>query len=153
VGEPGLLATLRDPALEPVTRHLSRQSTLTGLTRDEVGSYVFHRLGVAGNPHIDLEEGALGHVYEVSRGIPRRVNLVCDRALAEGQRLAVSVIDQPIIHAAAKSVGLSAPSSKSAYLNRDVLVALTLTMLAIGGAALAGYLFQDEVASLILRWK
>jgi len=153
VGEPGLLATLRRPALEPVMRHLSRQSTLTGLTRDEVGHYVFHRLGVAGNPHVDLEQAALWHVYEVSRGIPRRVNLVCDRALAEGQRLSISVIDQPIINAAAKAVGLAASPSKKTDLYRGLLIALTLTMLAIGGAAAAGFVFQDEVASLILRWQ
>src|SRR3989442_1209755 len=61
------------------------RSYLQPLPRKETYRYVEHRLRVAGLPGaVPFTRGALAKIYKYSRGIPRVINLVCDRALMAG---------------------------------------------------------------------
>ena len=49
---------------------------------DDVPDYIVHRLTVAGNTgHLSFADDAFGKIYDFSRGNPRRINILCDRAL------------------------------------------------------------------------
>lgn len=145
-GEPDLLTLLRQSAVQPLLQHATVQAKLDALDDDEVGGFLFHRLAVAGNPHIDFDDAALSRLAELSCGVPRLVSLLGDRALAEGERSAISVIDQPIVEAAAEALDLAPPPSKARH---TLLMGLTFALLLLAGAAVAAYVFRSQLAALL----
>lgn len=149
VGEPELLPLLSQPVLQPLSRHVSTRSVLGPLERDEVGSYVLHRLAVAGNPHVDFDDTALSRVADLSYGAPRLVNLLCDRAMDEAHRFSTSVIDLPSVELAAHALDLTPPPSAARSLWRAALLGLTFTLLVLLGAAAATYVFRSEIAAIL----
>ncbi len=151
IGEPELLPLLLEPVLQPLARHVSTRSVLGPLERDEVGSYVLHRLAMAGNPHVDFDDPALSRVADCSYGVPRLVNLLCDRAMDEAHRLSTSVIDLPSVELAARALDLSPPPSPARGLWRAALLGLTFTLLVLLGAAAATYVFRSEIAAILAR--
>ncbi len=149
VGEPELHTLLSQPVLQPLMRHAPTRLVLGPLERDEVSNYVLHRLAVAGNPHVDFDDTALSRVADVSYGVPRLVNLLCDRAMAEAHRLSTSVIDLPSVELAAHALDLTTPPSPARSLWRAALLGLTFTLLVLLGAATATYVFRSEIAAIL----
>lgn len=81
VGQPELQASLGTPELRQLNQRLTVRVEIGPLTRDDIGSYVSHRLGVAGNSGVIFDPEALHLAYEGSAGVPRVINLLCDGAL------------------------------------------------------------------------
>lgn len=82
IGQPELRDMLAQPALAQLAQRVIARYHLDALTREETTRYVRHRLQVAGAPNDALfDDAALARVFRWSRGVPRRVNLLCDRAL------------------------------------------------------------------------
>ncbi len=82
VGQPPFLATLRNaPGLED---RVAVKCVLPPLTPSDTAAYVRHRLGVAGGAPDIFTQAALEAIYEITGGIPRRVNRLCDLALLVG---------------------------------------------------------------------
>ena len=85
VGQEQLLEMLRSPGMEHLHQRLIAASHLQPLGLDEVVDYIEHRLtrvGWKGDPTID--EGALRLIHKYSGGIPRRINLICNRLFLSG---------------------------------------------------------------------
>jgi general secretion pathway protein A len=91
IGQPELRDMLARPELEQVAQRVVARYHLGTLSRQETDQYIDHRLSVAGiktrNP---FDHKARQRIYKLSGGVPRRINLLCDRALlgayAEGTR-------------------------------------------------------------------
>ena len=82
VGQPELGLLLDNESLRQLKQRVSVWSRLYPLDYEETVQYVNHRLKVAGGLRLDpFNQGALKEIYRFSRGIPRLVNVVCDRAL------------------------------------------------------------------------
>lgn len=60
------------------------RAVLQPLTRQETAAYVQHRLAVAGRKNTVFDEAAMTAVFELSGGVPRRINRLCDLALLVG---------------------------------------------------------------------
>jgi general secretion pathway protein A len=91
IGQPELRAQLQQPQLEPLAQRIVARYHLTALAPEETAAYVEHRLKVAGfTGRMPFDAASLALVHRLSGGIPRRINILCDRALthafAEGQR-------------------------------------------------------------------
>lgn len=85
MGQPELRDRLNSPRLRQLRQRITVRYHLSPLRRDEVEAYVHHRLQVSGaNGHPRFTKLALWRVYRYSRGIPRLVNAVCDKALLAG---------------------------------------------------------------------
>jgi general secretion pathway protein A len=113
VGQPQLRERLAHPSLAQLTQRISVHYHLTALSRDEVGSYVTHRLTVAGYERSEplFTEEALAHLAEVSRGIPRVINSICDASLTyafadEAPRVSLELIDKVLADNELLLVGL-----------------------------------------------
>jgi type II secretory pathway predicted ATPase ExeA len=87
VGQPELLQVLNDPHLAALNQRIGVRYHLKGLDRADTRRYVVHRLKKAGCT-IDalFSPGALDAVWSASRGRPRLINLLCERALVETYR-------------------------------------------------------------------
>jgi general secretion pathway protein A len=82
IGQPELRALLARPELEQLAQRVIARYHLGPLTEQETGQYIRHRLEVAGlSRPLPFDARALRHVHRLARGIPRRINLLCDRAL------------------------------------------------------------------------
>lgn len=101
IGQPELAEKLRRPELRQLNQRITARYELQPLTAEETGAYIRHRLQVAGMAAgRELFPATLvRRIHERSRGVPRLVNLLCDRMLlgAYGQgsnRLDVSLLRQ-----------------------------------------------------------
>jgi type II secretory pathway predicted ATPase ExeA/cell division septation protein DedD len=94
IGQPELDTRLADEAMRPLAQRVTITSELPPLTRDEIGLYIAHRLAVAGNDgRVRFTDAAIEEVRAASGGIPRLVNIVCDRALTNAASLHTSTVD------------------------------------------------------------
>ncbi len=81
VGQPELREVLDRTELRQLAQRITGRYHLEALSRPETIAYIKHRLRVAGATVDIFAPGALREVHRVSGGIPRIINVVCDRAL------------------------------------------------------------------------
>ena len=81
IGQPELQDMLRQPELRQVAQRIVARYHLSQLTRLEVAAYVVHRLRIAGTQTPVFPYSLIGPLYRLTGGVPRLINLVCDRAL------------------------------------------------------------------------
>ncbi len=100
IGQPELRGMLASPGMEQLAQRVIARYHLGALSAAETAAYVSHRLAVAGlagaNP---FDAAALRRIHALSGGVPRRINLLCDRALlgafAEGRaQLGRRIVDR-----------------------------------------------------------
>jgi general secretion pathway protein A len=85
MGQPELRDRLNNPRLRQLRQRITVRYHLLPLSRFEVSQYIQHRLAVSGAKGIPyFTQPALWRVYSYSKGIPRLVNAVCDKALLAG---------------------------------------------------------------------
>jgi general secretion pathway protein A len=110
VGQLNLLNVLADAELRQLDQRISIRAALKPLTRQEVEAYVAHRLWVArGASAVQFESEALDLVDRFTGGVPRIINLLCDRALMAGAAARVSRITPGLVEEAAHNLGLKLP--------------------------------------------
>ncbi|USX19451.1 AAA family ATPase [Oxalobacteraceae bacterium OTU3REALA1] len=82
IGQPELRTMLARPELEQLAQRVIARYHLGSLTEAETGAYIEHRLAVAGASAIaPFPRRLIGLVHSLAKGVPRRINLLCDRAL------------------------------------------------------------------------
>ncbi len=83
VGQLELRLKLKLPEMRQLDQRVSARCALHALTREAVGGYIAHRLEVAGGSpdRVQFSPEAVDTVFRASGGVPRLINLLCDRAL------------------------------------------------------------------------
>jgi len=105
VGQPGLLEVVSAADMRQLDQRISLKAMLQPLTREDVHQYVTHRLTVAGESVSVIFEGAaLKRLYALSGGVPRVINLLCDRALMAGAERGLHEISAEMIDEASDAV-------------------------------------------------
>jgi type II secretory pathway predicted ATPase ExeA len=113
VGQLNLLELLRKSELRQLNQRVSIRCSLKPLTREEVEAYITHRLFVArGSTSVTFTPKSYDLVHALSSGIPRIINLVCDRALMAGRQAEVSKITEQHVRLAADALGLAVPKTR-----------------------------------------
>jgi type II secretory pathway predicted ATPase ExeA len=154
VGEPGLVSLLKQEALRPLNAQVAVRSVLGPLLADEVDGYVRHRLGVVGNSsRVEFSGGALARIHELTRGVPRVVNILCDRAMSRGYEVSASVIDRSHVDAAASDLDLSVPVAQTPRTLRLAVEAVAFVLLMLVGAGAALWVFRDDVHRTLVQWE
>jgi general secretion pathway protein A len=81
IGQPELRELLSRNELRQLAQRITGRYHLNPLSRDETTAYVRHRLRVAGATSDIFAPAALNEVFRLSQGVPRVINVICDRAL------------------------------------------------------------------------
>jgi general secretion pathway protein A len=131
IGQPELDAKLDAPELRQLRQRISVWWRLGPLEPDETRMYVEHRLRVAGVSQPIFSRSALALVHRQARGVPRLVNLLCDRALLRGYAEGLQQIGRGTVRAVVREVG-GRPRRRS---RRAPLAWLLVIGLAAAGAA------------------
>ena len=115
-GQPMLLNTLKTEPMYALNERITRRVALTPLSDPEVEAYIYHRLSIAGGGgKIGFEPDALRLIADLSRGLPRRVNVLADRTLQEGRVEGAARITAAIVKRAARALaGAQAAANEAA---------------------------------------
>ena len=113
VGQLNLLDILHKPDLRQLDQRISIRCFLKALTREEVEAYVTHRLWVArGSTSVTFTPKAFDLVHSLSGGVPRMINLLCDRALMVACERQTSRIAEEHVVLGAQQLGHDIPKGK-----------------------------------------
>jgi len=116
IGQPELRSLLAREELRQLSQRITARYHLEPIQRSETAAYIRHRLQVCGASDAIFNEAAIDLVQKLSGGVPRLINVMCDRAMlgayVEGKRK----VDAAIVIRAAREVlpeeGLSAPANR-----------------------------------------
>ena len=111
VGQPELRDKLHLSEMRQLAQRLSVRCLLTPLTREDVEGYVAHRLHVAGGApdRVRFSREAIDVIFEASKGVPRVINRLCDRALHHGHVERRSMIDAAAATLACADMEITVP--------------------------------------------
>jgi len=104
LGQPELLTLLDRQELRQLSQRVTARFHLSALNRKEVSAYIAHRLSVAGGHRVLFPESSINLVFKISQGIPRVINLICDRALLGTYAEEQAQVSRAIVNQAALEV-------------------------------------------------
>ena len=104
IGQPELRDLLDRNDLRQLAQRITGRYHLEPLTREESAQYVEHRLRVAGALGEVIDSAAKKEVFRLSQGVPRLINVICDRALLGAYSQEYRIITKRLIKRAAAEV-------------------------------------------------
>ncbi len=104
VGQPELTQKLARHELRQIRQRVFVKCNLAPLSEQEVDGYLSARLGHAGKPDFDVRRDCREIIYGFSRGVPRLINMLCDRALLIGYVKGQSRWDEVLLKEAIKEI-------------------------------------------------
>ncbi|MBP9911577.1 MAG: peptidoglycan-binding protein, partial [Rubrivivax sp.] len=140
IGQPELREMLARPDMEQLAQRVIARYHLGPLSREETEPYIRHRLAVAGaQARMPFEPAALASIHRLTGGVPRRINLLADRALLGAYAQQRAQVDKRTVEQAAREV-FARPADGAGPL-RSPRSGAALAGAALVGLALAGALW------------
>jgi general secretion pathway protein A len=104
LGQPELRDLLARKDLRQLSQRITARFHLTPLDENETQQYLRHRFAVAGGPQFPFAADALHALFRYSKGIPRLLNIIADRALLAAYVHENHVVDRKLVMLAAKEI-------------------------------------------------
>jgi general secretion pathway protein A len=128
VGQPELQQILERKDLRQLAQRITARYHLMPLRRKETTAYILHRIRVAGGHDGLFSRWALRAVHRLSRGIPRLINTICDRALLGAYGRNRKSINATVVRRASQEI-LRGSVARPTGLRRN----MSLRIIALGG--------------------
>ena len=129
LGQPELLTLLGRQELRQLSQRVTARFHLDALNQQEVGEYIQHRLTVAGGNQTLFPPTSIRRIYQITAGIPRLINLVCDRALLGAYVENQPRVNNAIVAKAAREVlGHSGQRSRLSEWWKSIVLLLALLL-------------------------
>jgi general secretion pathway protein A len=135
IGQPELRTMLACPELEQLAQRVIARYHLGPLGEAETGAYIAHRLAVAGAVGVPFPPALTPLVHRLAHGVPRRINLLCDRALLGAYVENSPQVTRAILRRAAAEVFADDPAARRAPRRWPLLAGGALACVALGAAA------------------
>ena len=157
IGQPELRQQLARPELRQLNQRIALRYHLQPFNRQETEDYINHRLVVAGSHGgVKFSRRALSAIYRRSNGIPREINLLCDRAMLSAYVHGSNLIEHTLVRQAAMELegragGASHPMARDPSRHRllimqGLLLSLALT---VGGGTWLGLKWSKLLELLV----
>jgi general secretion pathway protein A len=148
IGQPELRTMLARPELEQLAQRVVARFHLKALAATETTQYIRHRLAVGGMTRgMPFDRAALDRIHMLARGIPRRINLLCDRAMLGAYSRGTHRIGREIVDKAAVEVfGRSERVTGAAKPQRLIWLGAGLGLVA-AAAVYVGSLFIADLSA------
>jgi len=155
IGQPELRDMLARPDLQQLAQRVIARFHLEALSEAETAKYIRHRLSVSGLTGISpFAADTLPLIHKLCGGVPRRINLLCDRAMLGAYAGGKAVVDRAIVEKAAGEVFDAPTNAVRAALaapRRGPLIAATGMGLAVGAAVVAALVWVFSAAPVSVR--
>lgn len=99
VGQNELREIVKRPELRQLAQRIAASFHLRPLSEEAVHDFIIHRLRVAGGTGEEFDEMARMLVYEVSQGVPRLVNQICDMSLLYAWSADTRIVNSKVVQA------------------------------------------------------
>ncbi len=134
IGQPELQQKLEQPEVAQINQRITSRYHLSPLSENDASQFIRHRLVIAGGGRMEFfSQAALKAVYQASKGIPRLINIICDRALLGAYvEDANQVNRQIIVKAATEVLGVDFTPAKNrgkTYIAATLFVILLIALL------------------------
>ena len=141
IGQPELAQMLAQPELRQLNQRITARYNLEPLNLDETGAYIHHRLQVAGmSPdRVIFPTSIVRGIYQRTRGIPRVINVLCDRILLGAYGRNKTRADRSMLKLATREVLGEVPSASADWRWPTAIAAVLL-------AAMGSWWFLQEFA-------
>lgn len=104
IGQPELNATLSRPDLRQLAQRITARYHLQPLIQSETTEYIKYRLAVASCHRSVFTRNSMRRVHMLSRGVPRLINVICDRAMLGAYTRNKDVVTAPVVTQAGREV-------------------------------------------------
>ncbi|QDZ26727.1 ExeA family protein [Noviherbaspirillum sp. UKPF54] len=137
IGQPELREVLARPDLEQLAQRVIARYHLPALSEQETASYIQHRLSTSGLAAASpFQPSLMKQIHQLTQGVPRRINLLCDRALLGAYAGGKREVDRQIVATAALELfGALAPVNRKGARRRRTALAGLAGMMMAGAAA------------------
>jgi general secretion pathway protein A len=150
IGQPELRDMLNQPELEQLAQRVVARFHLEPLDVAETRRYIRHRLAISGLNGPDLfERDAIQRIYKLTRGVPRRINQLCDRSLLGAYGQGQAHVNVTTVKAAAKEI-LGSGSTRRASSTQSAHAGEVASAWQLLGWSSLGVLGLSLLASLLL---
>ena len=145
VGQPELRELLARDELRQLAQRITARFHLMPMSRAETAAYIRHRLQLAGARGAVFDERVIDMVHELAKGVPRLVNVLCDRAMLGAFAQGVPVVDRRIMRKAAAEVlpAATGEGTRPRAWRHGLAAALLLGLGLAAGLWYRGYLPED----------
>ncbi|RJP21667.1 MAG: AAA family ATPase [Candidatus Abyssobacteria bacterium SURF_5] len=140
VGQPQLKKLLARPELRQLDQRITARYHLNPLNRKETFEYIQHRLDIAADDEkVFFEPAAMKYIYKVANGIPRLINVICDRSLlgafaaGQGSPIPKKIVKQAVREVIGRRHSFGSKLPSISFSPRIFSYAFTLAFLALVG--------------------
>jgi len=131
VGQPELREVFQRDESKQLNQRITARYHLRRLNDIDVSSYVKHRLSVVQAPHNPFSDGTIKLIAKMSKGVPRLINVLCDRALLGAYGRGERIVTTQVMRLAAKEV-FDQPKRRLTQLHWQMILGGLLMVLALG---------------------
>ena len=146
IGQPELQDMLAKPEMRQVAQRVVARYHLARLDPEEVRAYVGHRLRVSGAAQTIFPDALCRELHRATAGVPRLINLVCDRALLGTYVQAQQQVNVATLRQAIREVVI-APQQK----RRRWAIAAAFSILTLVGATAAWPVVKESVTAWLAQ--
>ncbi len=132
IGQPELRELLARNDLRQLAQRITGRYHLEPLSKEESAQYVEHRLRVAGALGEVFDKGAKAELFRLSQGVPRLINVICDRALLGAYSMETRRVNRRLVRRAYSEISGSAWLARTPSWVAPGLLAAGIAVIAIG---------------------
>jgi len=134
IGQTELNDILNQPKLTQLKQRVTSRYHLKPLNTSDVKTYIQYRISVAGGGRTHLfTDSAIKYIAQASKGVPRLINLLCDRALLGAYAESYDQADLRITKKAGKEVFFNEKTAPANFFKKPTYILLLLLLLLLGG--------------------
>ena len=148
IGQPELRSLLASEGMRQLSQRITARYHLDPISREETEAYIKHRLQICGNSTNIFTRRSLNRIQKLSGGIPRLINVLCDRALLGAYVEGKTQVDMKVLKKAADEV---LDETRPAGRNMRMPWQLGVLMTVLSLAALLAYQYFQQTAIPVAR--
>jgi len=151
VGQVELEEKLRSEELKQLNQRITIRYRLKPLNKNDTVAYIYHRIRIAGGgEHIRFAPAVLDKIHKLSKGIPRLINIICERALMAAYVEGKNTIEKAQVKKAMESIvgeDEFEPATKPFFRRVPAMVMILLLIVAAVGLGYRFFsLFQQNTS-------
>ncbi len=146
VGQPELGELLETKALRQLNQRITLSCHLIPLTASEMREYIRHRIHIASRkPGLAFTAGAYRAIFNYSHGVPRLINIVCDRTLLTAFAMGKHRITQAIVTRAIRELnGKRKRSGKPLFFREKLIIGLLVVLVILVAGLVVGQMMLNR---------